>query len=172
MQESAELTLWPADFLASHSVRPGTNEAKKMTATSGRKCIELLTSYGPIGLLAKMLLESSIWHSTKCLMTWKISNTPAGRLLFQLVPLVHHISGRELLFLHTPTANDCKPAGKKEIAMMTKYLNGENVPNTYIRLRSQLAVLEGRYGAPNPEYLEWMMGYPTGWTEIEHLETP
>jgi hypothetical protein len=23
-------------------------------------------------------------------------------------------------------------------------------------------------GTPNPEWLEWLMGFPIGWTELEH----
>ena len=29
----------------------------------------------------------------------------------------------------------------------------------------------GRIGPMNPEYLEWLMGYPIGWTESNALET-
>ena len=27
-------------------------------------------------------------------------------------------------------------------------------------------------GSLNPEWVEWLMGYPTGWTALEDLETP
>ena len=30
----------------------------------------------------------------------------------------------------------------------------------------------GIVGRLNPEYLEWLMGYPTGWTELNHSEMP
>lgn len=26
-------------------------------------------------------------------------------------------------------------------------------------------------GTPNPVFVEWMMGFPEGWTETEHLGT-
>jgi DNA (cytosine-5)-methyltransferase 1 len=29
-----------------------------------------------------------------------------------------------------------------------------------------------QYGQTNPRFLEWMMGYPIGWTELKPLETP
>ena len=74
------------DFHASLSLVPGNKEAKKMTVISGRKCYELYQKYAQLGLLVKMLLESSIWDSTKCFLTWKTRATPANRLLFQLVP--------------------------------------------------------------------------------------
>ena len=30
----------------------------------------------------------------------------------------------------------------------------------------------GRIGPMNPEYLEYVMGFPIGWTELERSETP
>jgi hypothetical protein len=39
----------------------------------------------------------------------------------------------------TPTAEDFKQPGKKEIGMMRIYETGTNVPDTYKRLRSQVA---------------------------------
>lgn len=40
-------------------------------------------------------------------------------------------------------------------------------------LRSLLEVTPlGRIGRMNPEYLEWLMGYPIGWTESSASETP
>ena len=29
----------------------------------------------------------------------------------------------------------------------------------------------GRIGRLNPEWVEWLMGYPIGWTELNVLET-
>jgi hypothetical protein len=30
----------------------------------------------------------------------------------------------------------------------------------------------GRLGQMNPAWVEWLMGYPTGWTELDASETP
>ena len=60
-----------ADFLASHSVMPGDEEARKMTATSGRTCSAVLTKSNPIGLLLKILLESSRWSSKARFLRWQ-----------------------------------------------------------------------------------------------------
>ena len=72
------------DFPASRSVTPGSGEARTMTAISGRKCSESYKRQGQIGLLVRMLLESSAWHSTKCVLTWKRVDTKSSRSLFQL----------------------------------------------------------------------------------------
>ena len=79
-----QLTLFPGDSPASRFPAPGSAEARRMTVTSGRKCSALCGNSGPVGWLARMLLESSVWRSTRYLLTWKVSATPAGRLLFRL----------------------------------------------------------------------------------------
>src|SRR5262245_11546835 len=49
----------PGGFHASHFPKPGSEEVRKMTVTSGRKCSGLYKKPGPLGLLVKTLLESS-----------------------------------------------------------------------------------------------------------------
>ena len=85
-QDFMQLTLFQEDSPASRSALPGSEEARTMTVTSGRRCLEYCGMFGPVGLLVRTLLESSIWRSTRCLLTWKMRGTPARRLLFQLVP--------------------------------------------------------------------------------------
>jgi len=81
-----QLTLFAGDSPASRSVLPGSEKARKMTVTSGLKCLELYKKSGPVGLLAKMLLASSIWGSRIVYLTWKEKVTPSKHLLFQLAP--------------------------------------------------------------------------------------
>ena len=72
------------DFPASHSVTPGSGEARTMTAISGQKCSESYKRQSQLGSLVRMLLESSAWHSTKCVLIWKRKVTKSSRSLFQL----------------------------------------------------------------------------------------
>lgn len=112
-QECEQLTLFQEDFLASHSVQPGSEEARTMTATSGRKCSELYRKSGPLGSLVRTLLVSSAWRSTRCYLTWKASATPAKRLLFRLVPSMPRTEGTELpLLVGTPTGAMSKRSDK------------------------------------------------------------
>ena len=73
-----QLTLFPAASRANPSPKPDSAEARAMTATSGRRCLELSTSCGLLGSLERMLLTSSIWRSTMCFLTWKVKATPHG----------------------------------------------------------------------------------------------
>lgn len=111
-QDYEQLTLFPAGSPASPFLQPGSAEARKMTVTSGLKCSALCRSYGPLGSLARTLLGSSAWRSTRCLLTWKVSATPARRLLFRLVPSTPHTGGTDVQSWPTPRANDAKKRGK------------------------------------------------------------
>ena len=104
VQDCEQLTLFPADSHASRLAVPGSEEAARTTVTSGRRCLELSTRSDPVGSLVKMLLGSSIWRSTRCYLTWKVSATPARRLLYRLVPSTPRTDATALRLWATPTA--------------------------------------------------------------------
>ena len=240
MKEQAyeQLTLFPADSLVSRFPLPGSDEARKMTVTSGRRCAELLKNSSPVGSLARMCLESSIWHSTRCYLSWKTSATPHKRLLFRLAVRTLRTEETGSLFWPTPKAQGlggCSGARKTLQAMADKGLITEeerramsagNSSRTNPQLFEWLMGYEqkfteliptptatdyfggikarcwmpqrererereregrgydgllrtlvevtplGRIGLTNPTYVEWLMGYPTGWTELDASETP
>lgn len=111
--ELGQLSLFTEDTLASLLVLPGSDKAKKMTVTSGRKYSDLLNQSDPVGLLEKMLLGTSLWGSTMCLLTWKRATTPQKRLFFRLQPSVPHTEGTEFSLWPTPHSNCHTGAGEK-----------------------------------------------------------
>lgn len=113
-----------AGFLANHSVLPGTAEAIRMTVTSGQRWFGLLANAGPAGCLVRTLLASSAWVSTMCLMTWNVSTTKRGRLLFRLRAWELPISERESGLL--PTLNATRAANDMTL---TKSGDGRMKPN-------------------------------------------
>jgi hypothetical protein len=132
------------------------------------------------GLLARFDLVTSSWRTPQCSLVegldefseiwpeWGLMrNGGCLELGMPALPMYEKGSG----YWHTPTANDCKPAGKKEVEMVTKWERGEWIPNTYIRLRSQVAVRSGMVGPMNPGWAEWLMGWPLGWTDLKPLAT-
>lgn len=245
-QDYTQLTLFPADSLASPSLSPGSAEARRTTVTSGRKCCALSRSSGPLGSLVRTLLASSAWRSTRCLLTWKGSATPARRLLYRLVPSTPRTGGtgarlsgverwkenitgedgepilwktpiasdsvnRE--FYHnsrgepnlsgmvkmwpTPKASDYKgsgPAGTKSAEHDLKKHNLKGVvmffptPTTgaglsggtgnfqqlkklkdsgQIKEEERRNMSQGNGGQLNPTWVEWLMGFPIGWTDLD-----
>ena len=62
----------------------GLKKERKTLDTSGRTCLKLLSTKDPLMSLSKMLVASSMWHSTRCALSWRVKATPQGRLYFQL----------------------------------------------------------------------------------------
>lgn len=155
MKKYHKLTSSLEDSLVNHLVRPGSAEARKITVTSSRKWLDLLKKSDPVGLLGRMLLGSSTWHSTHCLLTWKVKTTPQNRLLFQLAASVPHIDDTEYLWSPTPMAMD------GQMTCLDKSPRGG--------LRSEKAIEELGTGDCwiNPQYAEWLMGFPPNWTKVD-----
>ncbi|OQB66335.1 MAG: hypothetical protein BWX93_01986 [Bacteroidetes bacterium ADurb.Bin139] len=130
-----ESTSSRGDSPASHSQWQASERERRMTVTSGRKCYEQYGKFSPLGLLAKMLVESSVWYSPVMRLKWVVKplylrritllkrtrNTllkqsaqtlserdiQSSRFLFQLAPSVRRTEGTGFgLLLKTPSAMD------------------------------------------------------------------
>jgi len=98
-------------FHVSPQVAPGSEEAARMTAGSGRRLYESLVKHSRLGQSSKILLESllsnSEWSSRICFLKWRASATKSShRLLFQLVPSVPDTEETESSLLPTLRAAD------------------------------------------------------------------
>ena len=160
-----QLTLFPAGSRASRLVLPGSTEARTMTATSGRKCFELYGSYARCGSLARMCLESSIWHSTRCFLTWKAKATKHNRLLFQLAVSMPRTSESGYVFWPTPSTGAALCGGTGSFKTLERMAEKGLISEEERRQLSQ-----GNGGKTNPGLLEWMMGYEQQFTKL--IPTP
>tara|TARA_R110000765_G_scaffold357691_1_gene447848 strand:- start:1030 stop:1599 length:570 start_codon:yes stop_codon:yes gene_type:complete len=180
-----ELISSQVDTPASPSPSPGNAEAIKMTGISGRKCIGPWLPYGPLGSLLKTLLVTSTWASTKCFLTWKQKNTPAGRLLFRLAPSTPRTEGTESGLWPTATTQDNPQVKGKDKRGTTlggavrmwptpstteaksDTLNVQNRIDKGKQIQLCHAVLNAEVGgALNPQFVEHLMGFPKNWTEV------
>jgi len=150
------------DFLASHTVSPGSEEARQMTVRSGLKCCELFRSQDRVGCLLRTCMASSIWNSTVCFLTWKPSVTPQGRLLFRLAPSMPDTDETGYGLWPTPSASE-DAAGT---------ING----NMQFMLTHAVKLADPAKAAAgwqlNPQWVDWLMGYPIGWTALSASEMP
>lgn len=166
-QDYEQLTLFPAGShdRASRLVLPGGEEARKMTVTSGLKCLELSRKSCPLGSLERMLLGSSTWRSTRCYLTWKISATPAKRLLFRLVPSMPRTGVTGVQSWPTPAARDYK--GSNSLEHLTRKSNNRNHTDQLANAVKLFSLRNDVSGQLNPTWVEAMMGFPPGWTVLE-----
>ena len=110
----AQSDLFAEDTHASPLVLPASEEARKMTVTSGLKCIELLKLSGHDGSLPRMLLGTSAWVSTVCYLTWKTRTTDGGHLFYQLAPSMPSTDETEFGLWATPNTMDTLPPKDEE----------------------------------------------------------
>ena len=237
-------TSYPVAIPANHLVRPGSDEARKMTAISGRKYLPLFKQNAPLGLFARMFLDTSVWASTRCFLTWKIRPVTQSKhfvlVLYPWMPRTEDLEsglwatprttdgtggpnkldekGRrisqtnpDLVFgakladqvkmWPTPTASQARSEGSIK-QMRQKVYAGEvtreeaeamiggsleparmkkmwptptanedacGTPNGKMQkmLGNHPEVRNTGVGTLNPQWVEWLMGYPEGWTDLK-----
>lgn len=180
-----QLTWLPEDSPANRSVLPDSNEARKMTVTSGRRCYESFGKSSLLGSLLKTYLVSSVLRSTMYLLHWKPKATKRLRLYFQLTLSAHRINENEFGLWATPNVSDgLNPNMKNDHDLKKGYLRSQVLlPTPDSSQRGAYKDQEKRKGHHftlqdsigsgklNPEWVEWLMGLPQGWTDLECLET-
>ena len=99
---------------ASHSALPENEKERKITDTSGRKCLEQFGKFSHVGSWAKMftalLIGQEGWYSMRCRLTWKLRGTKYSRMYCQLVPSTRHTEETVFGLLPTVTAMDANGA--------------------------------------------------------------
>lgn len=170
--------------LVSHSPSPGEEQERMMTAISGRRLCGLLQRSDPLGLLAKMLLESSQWYNPLVSLRWKaermrseryttrirsaasssqsesvktlrVSDIPSSRLLFRLVPSEHPTAEIGFGLLPTPTAS-----GEENYSTRARRRGHKNAMSY---LQAHLQYQTGSTSQLSPLFVAEMMGFPLNW---------
>ena len=177
------------DFPVNRSLVPGSEEARKMTVTSGLNICGLSKNSGRLGLLEKMLLGSSIWFSMMFSLTWSAKATPQGRLIFRLHPLEQVTTEGE--YSLWPTPRSCTAMGSS-ITQSSSH-NEKRFPNLETVIGRRMfptpnagsekwgGTFQELGGSGNsfrgtelasmhicPQFLEALMGFPITWTDLEH----
>ena len=197
-----ELTSSAAGSHASRGPLPGSSEAQRMTVTSGRSWLPLLKTYGLNGSLGKMCeaLLTSRWASNAAFLTWKASDTAPSHLLFQLAPSMPRTDATGFGLWPTPTGQDniqvrgeSKTVGTKRGTTLGGAVRMWPTPAAHeARLGYQdrtsgkkgtqkslttevIDDMGGRQattGQLNPQWVEWLMGFPIGHTDLKPSEMP
>lgn len=147
------------------------------------------------------LLGTKAWYSSKSALTWKPHSTKYSRLLFQLspstLPIGETVSGG---LLATPnTLDNMEPKTPKAIqkeATVTRkgrtnfanlkeqiaygkllptpdaHQRGARVNQNGHQLTTQDVIGQQTGLKLQPNFVEWMMGFPIGWTELKPSATP
>lgn len=139
-----------------------------MSVTCGRKCGVLLERLNPDGLWEKtcgdysqVSMEFFSVESSGTLPNWGMMLDGELRALPQLEPCIDETGWR---LLPTPVATDYKGGAlrkdsKNQLSNLKEYI--------YLFFKKQTETIY-----LHPQFLESMMGFPVGWTELSASETP
>ncbi len=174
LAQTIQLTSSPADSHASHLVPQDEEKERKMTVTSGLRCLESLKNSDRAGssvrTLAALLLGTKGWYSNKCMLTWKLRDTKSKRLLFQLSPSTRRTEeiesglsgGAQQIML--PTMRSSGRGGTKK---------GRDSVDSVIEMGARKGEAGTKTGLKlQPAFALWMMGYPTDWLDLKAGEMP
>ena len=173
-QVEGQLTLFPEDSPASHTVLLGSDSPKKTSGTCGLSLSELRENYGQNTLLVRMLMASYQQYMSQFAPTWKKKITKSGRSVYRLALSERTMKDTGFVFLASPRASqDFKPIRKKT----PQERSGKHGQTMCSSLGTIFPERIGQY--INPQFAEWMMGFPIGWGDIRStnsgcsvMETP
>ena len=123
----------------------------------GRKCLDVLRQPALIGSSLNNRQETRI-GKIKLRVIWRELATILPDLNDRLHVVALLIQEGACSLLPTPVASDSTRSPGSESHCRLKKSRG-------LRLPEELGA------RPGPELLEWMMGYPIGWTDVKHLAT-
>lgn len=152
-----------------------------MSDGCGPTCFGSCSSCDPVGFCLRMLVASKIAALTGYYSTLIPSTTTQQQLLWELKTWGPLKSDDESSFWPTPTARDCRDTpgewilllrsdGRKRIDQLHRVLYVDGLLDDSMRKNlGNLPILSFRV---NPNWIEELMGFPTGWTELESSEIP
>lgn len=196
---SSAQTSSAVDSLASTYLAPVIG--KELTAeilACGTSSLELFARLDLEASSWRMLQRSFFEGSADCSAIWPRSGLMLSGTAYQLAPLVRIIRATGRLLWPTPTAGDAKSSGSRNTPQ-SKAKDGISLtdavrmdkgkgrqffstlcagdsqtasPNQNVAsLGRQVRRASGR-GGLNPQFCEWLMGFPIGWTELDASEMP
>ena len=152
-----------------------------MTDGCGPKCSGSCSKCDPVGFSLRTLVASKIGVLTGFYSTLNPLYTTQQQLLWELRTWGPHTPDDESSSWPTPTARDHKDTpgdwilstrsdDRKRIDQLHRQVYVDFLLDEDIRRSlGSLPLLSFRV---NPQWVECLMGFPTGWTELESSETP
>jgi hypothetical protein len=178
----SDLTLFAVDTLASHLAPLASDEEPTTLDTYGHGSETALATYDPDTQSWKTSGDISLWGEQPLLKSLPKSGMTRNGVLFQQPDWVRPIDANESSLLHTPTAtmNQMSPSmvarsgwwptPRSSSAMadeMATSLDRVNRIGYKARLEEAVAMNGNPSGKLNPTWVEWLMGFPLGWTDLE-----
>ena len=165
-QECEQLTLFRAGSRASRTASLENGLQKTTSGICGQSSSELSGNYGPNTLLVRMLMASYQQYMSPFAPTWKKRVTKSGRSVYRLALSERTMKDTGFVFLASPRASqDFKPIRKQT----PREHSGKHGQTMCSSLGIIFPERIGQY--INPQFAEWMMGFPIGWGDIRSTKS-
>ena len=155
-QELQQLTLFLEDSPVSPFPWLESKKVKRTIATSGLKCSELSGKLAHVGYLVRTYLESCELPLSTLYRVWSVKDTMLPCLILKLRLSELRTGESASLLWPTPTQRDYKGARKPETLIAKGRTPRNSLPDAV-----------GNGGQLNPTWVEWLMGFPIGWTDLD-----
>ena len=160
-QECEQLTLSLGGSRASRTASLENGLQKTTSGICGQSSSELSGNYGPNTLLVRMLMASYQQYMSPFAPTWKKRVTKSGRSVYRLALSERTMKDTGFVFLASPRASqDFKPIRKQT----PREHSGKHGQTMCSSLGIIFPERIGQY--INPQFAEWLMGFPEGWTDV------
>ena len=136
----------PAKTSARQEGKPGLKESG---AACGPNMQESLATFDPVSLSWRTSQICLFGGLSEFSETWPRSGTMLNGIAYQLLPLVRLTDATVSGLWPTPLASE------------TGFRRGK-FPQGGTSLSTAIG------GTPNPPWVEWLMGFPIGWTDLDH----
>ena len=173
------------DSRVSRTASQGREKPAEMNAISGERCSVLFAKLSQDGCWQRtyqdcspLKLDGSLDEFSG---TWPASGTMSNGKAYQRPRLVRLTVGIESSLWRTPSATDGTHGGpnardSRGGLHLTAQVHRWPTPRAFMwkdsttdRGKSNLGEVVG--GLLNPTWVEWLMGFPLGWTDLEASET-
>lgn len=169
-----QLTLYPEDSPASRFPWPESSAGRKTSGFYGLKCSALSGSLGRIASSVRTYLESSRLPPGRWSRIWSASAITSSCLILKLRLSALGTGGQDAFLwgstiYPTPTASDSNGTGPMGSRSVEHDLEWKNLRGCVLYATPCRGDATGTdvSGQLNPEWVEWLMGFPAGWSELE-----
>ncbi len=139
-------------------------KARKTQDTCGHGYEKPLANYDPTTQSWKMCQDISLWEEPRSLERLPKSGMTRNGVLYQRLELAHHTYASDSSLWPTPTSHRENTATRNE-AHVRRLAQGIKYST---RLSQAIALAEPQsIGYMNPTWVEWLMGFPNGWTDLQ-----